>query len=76
MMVGLSAVALPGDVPVTESVLDPDPLHTLLFDKYNIQVPIFGWPHHTRRYLRTASYLYNSIEEYKYLAEVLKEIKL
>ena len=72
MIVGLSAVALPGDAPVIKSVLDPDPLHTLLFEKYNIQVPIFGWPHHTRRYLRTASYLYNSIEEYQYLAKVLQ----
>jgi len=73
MIVGLSAVALPGDESITKSVLAPDPLHTLLFEKYNIQVPVFGWPHHNRRYLRTASYLYNSIEEYHYLANILKE---
>ncbi|MFL2941476.1 MAG: aminotransferase class V-fold PLP-dependent enzyme, partial [Candidatus Poseidoniales archaeon] len=72
MIVGLSAVALPGEGVATKSVLEPDPLHTLLYEKYKIQVPVFGWPHHNRRYLRTASYLYNSIEEYKYLAEVLK----
>ena len=73
MIVGLSAVVLPkADIPIT-SVLEPDPLHTLLYEKYNIQVPVFGWPHHNRRYLRTASYLYNSLEEYRYLAEVLKK---
>jgi isopenicillin-N epimerase len=73
MIVGLSAVALPGDGFIAKSVLVPDPLHTLLFEKYNIQVPVFGWPRHNRRYLRTASYLYNSLEEYRYLAEILKK---
>ena len=73
MIVGLSAVALPGEGVATKSVLEPDPLHTLLFEKYNIQVPVFSWPHHNRRYLRTASFLYNTIEEYVYLAEVLKK---
>ena len=73
MIVGLSAVVLPeANVPIT-SVLEPDPLHTLLYEKYNIQVPVFGWPYHNRRYLRTASYLYNSLEEYEYLAEILKK---
>ena len=73
MIVGLSAVALPGEGVATKTVLEPDPLHTLLYEKYKIQVPVFSWPHHNRRYLRTASYLYNSLEEYKYLAEVLKK---
>ena len=73
MIVGLSAVALPGEEVATKSVLEPDPLHTLLFEKYRIQVPVFGWPHHNKRYLRIASYLYNSLEEYEYLAEVLKK---
>ena len=73
MIVGLSGVVLPeANVPIT-SVLEPDPLHTLLYEKYNIQVPVFGWPYHNRRYLRTASYLYNSLEEYEYLAEILKK---
>ena len=73
MIVGLSAVALPGEGVATKSVLEPDPLHTLLYEKYKIQVPVFGWPHHNKRYLRIASYLYNSIEEYEYLAEVLEK---
>ena len=73
MIVGLSAVALPGEGVATKSVLEPDPLHTLLYEKYKIQVPVFGWPHHNRRYLRTASYLYNSIEEYEFLAEALEK---
>jgi len=73
MIVGLSAVLLPKEnIPLT-SVLEPDPFHTLLYDKYSIQVPVFAWPHHNRRYLRTASFLYNSVEEYEYLAEVLKK---
>ena len=73
MIVGLAAVSLPGSGVLTTSALEPDPLHTLLFEKYRIQVPVFGWPHHNKRYLRIASYLYNSLEEYEYLAEVLKK---
>ena len=73
MIVGLAAVLLPGSGVLTTSALEPDPLHTLLFEKYRIQVPVFGWPHHNKRYLRIASYLYNSLEEYEYLAEVLKK---
>ncbi|MEO2180100.1 MAG: aminotransferase class V-fold PLP-dependent enzyme, partial [Candidatus Poseidoniia archaeon] len=68
MIVGLAAVLLPGSGVLTTSALEPDPLHTLLFEKYRIQVPVFGWPHHNKRYLRIASYLYNSLEEYEYLA--------
>ncbi len=73
MIVGLAAVLLPGSGVLTTSALEPDPLHTLLFEKYRIQVPVFGWPHHNKRYLRIASYLYNSLEEYEYLAEALKK---
>ena len=73
MIVGLSAVVLPESDVKIESVLKSDPLHTLLYEKYKIQVPVFGWPHHNVRYLRTASFLYNSMEEYRYLAEVLKK---
>jgi len=73
MIVGLAAVLLSGRGTLTTSALEPDPLHTRLYEKYKIQVPVFGWPHHDRRYLRIASYLYNSIEEYEYLAEILKK---
>ena len=73
MIVGLAAVLLPGSGVLTTSALEPDPLHTLLFEKYRIQVPVFGWPYHNKRYLRIASYLYNSLEEYEYLAEALKK---
>jgi len=48
-------------------------LHTLLLEKYSIQVPVFGWPHHDSRYLRVTAHLYNSIEEYEYLAQALKQ---
>ena len=73
MIVGLAAVPLPGKGTLTASALEPDPLHSLLLEKYRIQVPVFGWPHHDSRYLRIAAHLYNSIEEYEYLAKVLKQ---
>ena len=73
MIVGLAAAPLPGKGTLTASALEPDPLHTLLLEKYRIQVPVFGWPHHDSRYLRIAAHLYNSIEEYEYLAQALKQ---
>jgi isopenicillin-N epimerase len=73
MIVGLAAVPLPGKGTLTASALEPDPLHTLLLEKYSIQVPVFGWPHHDSRYLRITAHLYNSIEEYEYLAQALKQ---
>tara|TARA_Y100000780_G_C13312391_1_gene274463 strand:- start:166 stop:393 length:228 start_codon:yes stop_codon:yes gene_type:complete len=73
MIVGLAAVPLPGKGTLTSSVLEPDPLHTLLLEKYSIQVAVFGWPHHDSRYLRVTAHLYNSIEEYEYLAQALKQ---
>ena len=73
MIVGLAAVPLPGKGTLTSSALEPDPLHTLLLEKYSIQVAVFGWPHHDSRYLRVTAHLYNSIEEYEYLAQALKQ---
>ena len=73
MVSALGTVLMPEGGPVATSVFDGDPLHTSLLDDYRIQVPVFNWSHHNRRYLRVSSYLYNHIDEYRYLAESLEE---
>ncbi len=52
---------------------EPDPLHEILQTKYGIQVPVWSWPSPEGRYIRISAQLYNSEEEYRYLAHALKQ---
>lgn len=70
-------IACISTIKVTETLLpnvvmhEPDPLHELLSEKYNIQVPVWSWPSPAGRYLRISAQLYNSIEQYEQLADAL-----
>ena len=61
-----------GGIPIHE----PDPLHDALLDDYGIQVPVWGWPSPKGRYIRISAQLYNHLDEYKYLAEILSNLEL
>ena len=50
---------------------EPDPLHEILRDNYGIQVPVWSWTSPEGRYIRISAQLYNSEEEYHYLAHAL-----
>ena len=54
-------------------VHERDPLHVTLKEKYGIQVPVWSWPSPRGRYFRISAQLYNSEEEYRYLAWALKQ---
>tara|TARA_Y100001970_G_scaffold12536_1_gene14340 strand:+ start:29490 stop:30680 length:1191 start_codon:yes stop_codon:yes gene_type:complete len=73
MVSALASIEVPtnGDLGVVS--LDGDPFHNHLLDKYNIQVPVMPWQHHGVKYLRISAQLYNHIDQYKYLADVLSE---
>ena len=43
----------------------------LLQEKYNIQIPVWSWESPKGRFIRISAQLYNSEEEYHYLAEAL-----
>ena len=51
----------------------PDPLHEILKEKYGIQIPVWSWPSPAGRYFRISAQLYNSEEEYHYLANALRQ---
>ena len=73
MISAMATIDLPGTYSGGADIMG-DPLHNRLLDEFDIQVPVFPWPHHKMRYIRISAYLYNTIEEYEYLAKTLQEI--
>ena len=71
MIACISTIQLPGEIPAKEKMHEPDPLHHVLSEKYNIQVPVWSWPSPEGRYLRISAQLYNSVEQYELLADAL-----
>ena len=71
MVACISTIQLPGNIPVKEKMHEPDPLHHILSEKYNIQVPVWSWESPKGRYIRISAQLYNHVDEYHYLAEAL-----
>ncbi len=50
----------------------PDPLQERLLDRWRVQVPINPFPAAPRRWVRVSAHLYNTMEQYEYLAKALK----
>lgn len=50
-----------------------DPLQQRLVEKWGIQVPVWSLPSRRQRLLRVSAQLYNTIEQYEYLAEALAQ---
>jgi isopenicillin-N epimerase len=73
----LAAVPIPAGakMPFAEKEdLPRDPMHDLLFEEYRIEVPVYFWPAPPQRLVRISAQAYNTQEQYKYLAQALKEI--
>lgn len=49
-----------------------DALHDALLDRHRIQVPVWSVPGDPRRIIRITAQLYNSPEQYEYLAQALR----
>jgi isopenicillin-N epimerase len=74
-MIGtMACVRLPDRSPKEPApVKYHDPLHEALLRNHKIQVPIIPFPAPPTRYVRVAAHMYNSMEQYEYLAAALKE---
>jgi isopenicillin-N epimerase len=75
MIGALASVTLPdggGAQPTTP--LYADPLQDLLLDRHGIEVPIIPWPAWPRRLVRVSAQLYNSLDQYRRLAELLRDL--
>ena len=87
MIGSMASIDLPASLPPSivevgpdtkaDSTYPQDPLHDWLLDKHNIEVPVYAWPHTPtadvprRRLLRISAQLYNGLDQYERLAEVL-----
>lgn len=47
-------------------------VHDELFDKFGIQVQMIPWQEKPRLLVRISAQIYNTLEQYEYLAKVLK----
>ena len=72
MLGSLATVALPEGPPVTVTPGAPDPLHTLLFQRFAIEVPV--WPLLGSRWLRISAQVYNQRSQYVQLGAALREL--
>ena len=72
MVSSIAAVEMPYEGEVGPMSLEGDPFHNFLLDEFRIQVPVFPWSHHNKRYIRISAQLYNHLEEYEFLADCLR----
>jgi isopenicillin-N epimerase len=49
------------------------PIGTILLERWSIEVPILRWRNDGQNAVRISAQLYNTLEQYKYLAEALSE---
>lgn len=50
------------------------PLKQKLYEKYQIQVPVFMFPKAPKQWLRISAQLYNNLAQYDYLADCLNQV--
>jgi isopenicillin-N epimerase len=74
MLGSLAAVRLPDAEGPPRSFLSTDALQDVLLEEKSIEVPIFKWPATPARWLRISAQLYNSVEQYGFLAQSLAEL--
>jgi isopenicillin-N epimerase len=74
MLGALAAVRMPDGDGRPRSFLATDTLQDALLEGKSIEVPIFSWPAAPARWLRISAQLYNSPEQYAFLAQCLTEL--
>jgi len=80
MIASLGSMILEHELPARVGDEKPDyewyddPMEKQLYERYGITVPIIRWPHPARRMVRISGQIYNTIEQYQYLADALDDL--
>tara|TARA_R110002072_G_scaffold241027_2_gene399564 strand:- start:613 stop:1803 length:1191 start_codon:yes stop_codon:yes gene_type:complete len=74
MIGSLASVILPDPDPEGPPAMSGDPMQALLWEQHKIEVPVMNWPHPKLRLLRISPQIYNSIEQYAYLAKAIQTL--
>ncbi|MGO8969746.1 MAG: aminotransferase class V-fold PLP-dependent enzyme [Myxococcaceae bacterium] len=74
MLGSLAAVPLPAGDGRPRPPPGLDPLQDALFHRKSVEVPVFNWPARPARCLRVSAQLYNSPEQYAFLARAVTEL--
>ncbi|HUO84065.1 MAG TPA: aminotransferase class V-fold PLP-dependent enzyme, partial [Thermoanaerobaculia bacterium] len=72
MIGSLASVPLPDGRSLTAPSLYGDPLQDALLERFGIEVPVIPWPAPPHRLLRISAQIYNTIDEYRFLADCLR----
>jgi isopenicillin-N epimerase len=74
MIGAIAAVPLPPKFGAPATTLGGiDPLQNWLWEKFQIEVPIVPWFNPTQKLIRVSAQMYNDLDQYRYLAEALKQ---
>jgi isopenicillin-N epimerase len=76
MLGAMAAIPLPerANEPRPAGSYEIHPLQTRLLEEFGIEVPIYYWPAPPHRLLRISAQAYNSLPQYRRLAEVLEQV--
>ncbi len=70
MIGSIASLPVPPEATPSDSIFDP--LTDALHQTWSIEVPVFAWPTSPDRLLRVSAQQYNTIEDYRRLAEALR----
>lgn len=73
MVACIATLVLPFDENEVINVHEQDPLSRVLKETYGIQIPVWTWNSPRGRYFRISAQLYNTEDEYRYLAWALQQ---
>lgn len=74
MIGAMAVVCLPDDYSEFGKTRAIPPIQDMLWEKFKIEVPVIYWPEYPQQLLRISAQIYNKIEDYEYLAEVLTNL--
>ncbi|HEY9852174.1 MAG TPA: aminotransferase class V-fold PLP-dependent enzyme [Leptolyngbyaceae cyanobacterium] len=74
MIGALAAVSLPDTAPYPDRTQLIPPLQDALFKDFGIEVPVIPWPAAPKQLIRISAQIYNTSDQYEYLAGVIAQL--